>query len=70
MSEHGLRVGNSLSKIASERHEKRVEGESQRTPCGSEQVANIGPHGHSTNSRRKALQICESRRANVRKSVL
>ncbi|VDK42425.1 unnamed protein product [Taenia asiatica] len=69
MSEHGLRVGNSLSKIASERHEKRVEGESQRTPCGSEQVANIGPHGHSTNSRRKALQICESRRANVLASL-
>ncbi|KAL5962635.1 hypothetical protein TSMEX_009665, partial [Taenia solium] len=69
ISEHGLRVENSLSKIASERHEKRVEGESQRTLCGSEQVANIGSHGHSTDSRRKALQICESRRANVLASL-
>ncbi|KAL5111906.1 hypothetical protein TcWFU_004154 [Taenia crassiceps] len=69
MSEHGSRIPNSLSEIVPERHERRVGGESQRIIGDSEQVAYIGSNGPPTDSRRKALQICESKRANVLASL-
>ncbi|EUB63865.1 hypothetical protein EGR_01488 [Echinococcus granulosus] len=69
LSEYGLKIRDSLSKIASEKHETHIEREVHRIVCASEQVANIGSHDSLTDSQRKALQISEFKRANALASL-
>ncbi|CDS40853.1 protein mcm10 [Echinococcus multilocularis] len=69
LSEYGLQIRDSLSKIASEKHETHIEREVHRIVCASEQVANIGSRDSLTDSQRNALQISEFKRVNALASL-
>ncbi|VDM20625.1 unnamed protein product [Hydatigera taeniaeformis] len=60
-----LGIRDSSPKVVSEVQEKRLEMEFGQVICGSEQVTNIEPQVSLTETQQKALQICESKRANA-----